>query len=835
LDGNNVLSFDELVQFFAAYRRRQGFTDAEFEEFKLSFNSFSEDDSTGIKRLAFNHFLIEAFEQVWGGQILEVAERFLARLLEGTGNLGRRLDGVPRGMCFNEFLSIARKVRDAYFCAFGMQLLPETQETIKETSESGEEEAEAEAEEEDSDGEKVEVPPYDRPGGFRDMARLVGMTLFDVLAKLDSHLFSEADAVEHLGGLEINLRRRVCDQIFGEVTDEDTWDIERKLDFAEYADFVFRLRQREGLTLEELDKMKNVFVLIDMDKSGEISLEELLSAFEDLGYHSGKWEIQDIFVAVDADNSGQLNVREYLRVVRIHREKDLARIQKKFSKFAKGSTNPVMAAGSLEEAVETLGYDVQGMIEPQAPTLNFDDFVSIVDAQRAISVQLRVHETGLPEDTVARFAELFSAYLTPEQQNSDQGLTLNPNSFAELLKEFGRDPKTKEGQVYLLGAFLHAQAFGSKARQMTIHSIPEEELQKGIPKAITFETFLCLMELFENELKHEQAKDVDLQIHEYKLLERDVVAFEKIFTYWAQAPDIWLCQVKRMPGGMNSPGMFRKTIHSKCLWKFIEEIWGEAHVDDEKKALQLKPRDKQPLERMIASVAHDNNLEWSGFLKVMCWIVETDYASISCIEDKTLLPTVATRGNARRAAQHSSEELSSLAKVQEANLAAEAAAKAAAEAAAEQARLEADQDAMQREDRLGREVRAQENRDSSQGLPTGSEVTTPAIAQLVVNVELRLWKRFADGEAKRMAAAAKVADRIVEKAKSRITAREEWRVRAEAEAAAAAVEAAKAAEAANAAAAKKEEAAEKRKQALAARDAKNKEKLAKANAQKGKR
>merc|ERR1711871_1575193 len=209
--------------------------------------------------------------------------------------------------------------------------------------------------------------------------------------------------------------------------------------------------------------MKKVFCMTDVDRSGEIDSRELESAYEDLGYQCARFEIEDLFHEVDCDGTGRLDMREYLHVVRLHREKDLARIRYEFDN---GSTHEehgwFMKAVQVPKAVRALGYDSTGIEIPQAPSFDFDGFVEIVDSQRGKQVHLRLGKTRFPTETVERFKEMFTEHLSGSN-------VLNPISFSDFLSLFGREPKTRKEQEELMKAYHHAQKFGPKARNRTMH------------------------------------------------------------------------------------------------------------------------------------------------------------------------------------------------------------------------------------------------------------------------------------------------------------------------------------------------------------------------------
>jgi hypothetical protein len=467
-----------------------------------------------------------------------------------------------------------------------------------------------------------------KPGALRDDA----VTSFlAILERLDSQSFSKEYLSKHLQKLGFKLRDLVTIEIFSEVTGELEWDEDRELDFAEFADFVFRFRRREGLSEEEVIMMKRVFMLCDVDRSGEISRKELEGAFHDLGYQMGRWEINDLFNEADMDDSGSLDMREYLHVVRLHREHDLKKIVHVFETYSEWSEDQgcqIMQAEDAVKAVRALGYDPTGMEEPPSETVYLDNFFDIVDKQRAEQVKLSLGKTGFDPETADRFRCVYDSYCIGGSE------VLSSAAFSNLLGGFGRCPKNREAQEELTAAYQHSQTWGTKARGLTIHKISDEQrLVSNFPKEISFLAFMQLMELLENESMYEQELKVDATARKLNLIEREVTAFAKIFDEWSEAPSIWSCSIKQLPGGINSPGIFRNKMSMRCLWNFIKETFGTS----------ISEKDKAALDKQLAKWTVHGQLDWLGFLSVMCFMVDTDFAGLSKLDVRALLsrPTTA--------------------------------------------------------------------------------------------------------------------------------------------------------------------------------------------------
>merc|ERR1712217_677287 len=123
------------------------------------------------------------------------------------------------------------------------------------------------------------------------------------------------------------------EEIFSEVIEEG-WTADTELDFNEFFDFMLILRQREGFLKQQVEEMRAVFTRFDNDGSGEISALELSDLFRHLGYSANLDDIHIFVRQVDENNSNQLDFREFLRLMRLHREQELANVREEFDSHA---------------------------------------------------------------------------------------------------------------------------------------------------------------------------------------------------------------------------------------------------------------------------------------------------------------------------------------------------------------------------------------------------------------------------------------------------------------------------------------------------------------------
>merc|ERR1712085_195477 len=101
---------------------------------------------------------------------------------------------------------------------------------------------------------------------------------------------------------------------------------------------------RPGLSVDEVEEMKEAFDLFDNDGSGAISVNELTSAMKSLGFDVKHAVVFNMVEDLDADGSGEIEFSEFLEVM--------------CAKLSDKDRNGTLEADDLSRVCKELGEDM---------------------------------------------------------------------------------------------------------------------------------------------------------------------------------------------------------------------------------------------------------------------------------------------------------------------------------------------------------------------------------------------------------------------------------------------------------------------------------------------
>eukprot|EP00801_Mesodinium_rubrum_P006076 Mrub_06082.p1 GENE.Mrub_06082~~Mrub_06082.p1 ORF type:complete len:166 (+),score=59.98 Mrub_06082:505-1002(+) len=145
---------------------------------------------------------------------------------------------------------------------------------------------------------------------------------------------------------------------------------------------------RPGLTVDEIEEIKEAFDLFDTDNSGTIDPKELKAAMQSLGFDSKNQTIFQMISDLDKDGSGQIEFEEFLDLMtaRMSDKDTRSDIEKVFRLFDDDKTGKI-TFNNLKRVAKELGEnmsdeDLMEMID-RADTdgdhaVNFEEFYAIM-------------------------------------------------------------------------------------------------------------------------------------------------------------------------------------------------------------------------------------------------------------------------------------------------------------------------------------------------------------------------------------------------------------------------------------------------------------------------
>merc|ERR1712151_566537 len=116
---------------------------------------------------------------------------------------------------------------------------------------------------------------------------------------------------------------------------------------------------RPGLSVDEVEEMKEAFDLFDNDNSGAISVNELTAAMKSLGFDVKHAVVYNMVADLVSDGSGEIEFGEFLEVMcaKITDKNTMEEIDRVFKLFDK-DRNGTLEADDLSRVCKELGEEM---------------------------------------------------------------------------------------------------------------------------------------------------------------------------------------------------------------------------------------------------------------------------------------------------------------------------------------------------------------------------------------------------------------------------------------------------------------------------------------------
>merc|ERR1711915_594484 len=136
---------------------------------------------------------------------------------------------------------------------------------------------------------------------------------------------------------------------------------------------------RPGLGEEQVLEIKDAFDLFDKDRSGEITVGEMLEAMRSLGYDTEHGEAAEHVKNLDKDGSGALEFNEFyeLLTARFSENTTKDELQRVFSLFDTDKTGEISLA-NIRAIADIVGDIVLKNDMDNDGKLTFDDFYNVL-------------------------------------------------------------------------------------------------------------------------------------------------------------------------------------------------------------------------------------------------------------------------------------------------------------------------------------------------------------------------------------------------------------------------------------------------------------------------
>lgn len=415
---------------------------------------------------------------------------------------------------------------------------------------------------------------------------------------------------------------KVLDEYFAVINVND-WN---NLDFEEIVFLKDLYKKREGYTKAELEEMHEHFDLFDSDNDGILHCNQLSQLMRHRGFDVNVHDLQGLFGQVDFDGNGQLDFSELVRLLRIHREEDLDELKIVFN-TSKTWANTV-ALESLESMLSELhlhlDLDTIKEVKNAQNTcfLTFDAFVVIIDECRKLFVQGRLRYASFSNEEVDRLSELF------ENIDTSSNGFLQRKEINDVFRRLRIPMKTIDDQHEALSLLGEARRSALRA------GVPKEETGSSSRNqpSVTFVVLLHLLRILVEKYEKEGVDSDRRVANELKMSQAEIAGFRDIFQKHAiSCGQAGISSWRRI--SVPEEG---ESVDTSDMNDFLMDlVYGKRLAVSEHSVsfilksvgVQFADEHLQSLSNMIESKAfHGGALEFSGFLRVIRWVVDTNFA-----------------------------------------------------------------------------------------------------------------------------------------------------------------------------------------------------------------
>jgi len=602
-DGTGTVSFEELVLLIAIYRRSEGFTNDEIMDLRDSFAKELE----GIGE---------------GTVVREPVKRFIGNISEHHGEAGGPISATDAlgvfipAVEFDPSAAIPTAQLTSVLLKFFGPASAEACQKVGEEACAGRKSRNPDAAEDEKQ------PPSDLAFAEAILwARKVREIEFDKFR--EEFKKQDADGSGKLETAELMNVIRDCGytllpDVIKEVMDEADEDIaagegksdaaqakDGSLDFDEFVNLMLLFRDRDGFSKAETAELTAVFKRFDDDNSGEVEVLELSDIMRYIGHATKLDDVQRLLAEVDFNHSGSLDFKEFLRLMRMHREEQMADVRKLFNMRGDQATGK-MATSKVGQILEHLGLPgSKEDVKDQAKMLDFEDLVIIVDMCREKKVAKQKRCAGFSDDDLAKFQTLFNTY------DGDKSGEIDAKEISGLVGSLGFAMGTKEERETVLTEIDNARDL---AAEMGVENVGKKG---GSP--VNFWVMIQMLRVMYRKDDNEKLKRETTAVEETKFSTAEIDSFREIFVSWYEKDKAFELEKIRNAGGKETgEEVETKELTKDCMRRLLQSL-----------GVTVTPEQRKKLERKIDDQTQTGKLDFADFLRIMRWMLDTDFAGLA--------------------------------------------------------------------------------------------------------------------------------------------------------------------------------------------------------------
>jgi Ca2+-binding EF-hand superfamily protein len=256
--------------------------------------------------------------------------------------------------------------------------------------------------------------------------------------------------------------------------------------FEELMRFLDVFRDRDGRSRAEVKEIKDAFARCDPEGVGEITVIDAGKLLRYLGFPLA-WDLQQVLIAqVDMDRSGSIDLVEFQKLVRLYREREVARIRSIFHSFA--NVRGKMDAPTVVKALHILSrpFELEGIEESMVQENNINVKTYLEKLQDYVDQHMPAGEDGLND--YATFVSGAEGLLDDLRSHRKRNAGFDEEQIMKMKFTFAKYDVDHSGRIQgeeqrlLLEDLLAERATSPSQRNMIIKMLHDSvsDMKKGI-------------------------------------------------------------------------------------------------------------------------------------------------------------------------------------------------------------------------------------------------------------------------------------------------------------------------------------------------------------------